>query len=150
MEHINEIEMLSVIGGYASPDTQDRCNLHIKECDECHCRWNELRQTWDDLDVFDEDLDDINLLPGILARIELHDQNTHFFTSRNISRIAATLIFAAGIGFTAGKITNAKTSEQWFWDTAEASYLQFLAPDSYTGLAESGLSVESPERNGSL
>ena len=150
MEHIREIDMLDMMGNTAPGAVQERCRAHLATCAECRTGWDALRQTWDDLGVLGDNSSSVDLLAGITAQLSQNDQTVRIFSLWNLSRIAAAILITAGAGYATGKFTAPKPPAHAASDVATASYLQFLAPDSSTGLAESGVPADAFNDNEAL
>lgn len=149
MEHIREIDMLDVMGNTAPEAVQERCRTHLATCAECQAQWDALGQTWDELGVLGGGSSPVDLLSGITAQLSQNDQTVHIFSLWHLSRVAAAILITAGAGYAAGKFTAPKIPHAAS-DVATASYLQFLAPDSSTGLAESGVPADAFHDNEAL
>lgn len=146
MEHLSDIDILDLLGKAAPVEMRERWRSHLQDCATCRARRDALQATWDALGVL-EGCDSVDLLAGITARIAEGHRPARGITLWELSRIAASVLIAAGIGYTAGKFTLPKTSGQ---GVADASYFEFLAPESATGLAESGWPEDPLKTNGAL
>ena len=78
----------------------------------------------------------IDLIPAVTTGIN-HRRSNFFLYARKLSKIAASILLAAFIGYGAGRISMSKSPEKLSLVVAETSYLVCLAPGSSTGLAES-------------
>lgn len=146
MEHLGDIDILDLLGNAAPIEMQEQWRSHLRECASCRARRDALQATWDSLGAL-EVCDSVDLLAGITARIAEGQRPARGITLWELSRIAASVLIAAGIGYTAGKFTLPITSGP---SVADASYFEFLAPESATGLAESGWPEDPVKTNGAL
>ena len=62
MEHINDMQILDMLGGHVQADEQESLLAHMAQCYNCQQRLDELRQTWDDLGTLEIDTSGIDLL----------------------------------------------------------------------------------------
>ena len=145
MEHINDTQMLDMLGGHVQADEQESLLAHIAQCSNCQQRLNELKQTWDDLGAWEIDTSGIDLLPNLTSAIHHRSQHINFLSIRGLTRIAASILLAAVIGHVAGKFSTQKSTEQWGLATAQASFLEVLSPGSSTGWGELELSGDTLE-----
>ena len=145
MKHINDKQMLDMLGGHIQADEQERFLAHMAQCSNCQQRWNELRQTWDDLGAWEIDTSRIDLLPNLTSAIHYHRRHINFLSIRGLTRIAASILLAAVIGHVAGKFSTQKSTEEWGLATAQASFLQVLSPGSSTGWGELELQGDTLE-----
>ncbi len=133
MEHINDTQILNMLGGHGHADEQESLLAHVAQCSNCRQRLNELRQTWDDLGTWEIDTSEIDLLPNLTSAIRQSRRHIHPLSIRSLTRIAASILLAAFIGYAAGKLSTRKSTEEWGLATAQASFLQVLSPRSSTG-----------------
>ena len=145
MEHINDTQMLDMLGGHVHADEQESLLAHMAQCSNCQQRWNELRQTWDDLGALEIDTSRINLLPKLTSAIHHRSRHINFLSIQGLTRIAASILLAAVIGHVAGKFSTQKSTEEWGLATAQASFLEVLSPGSSTGWGELELSGDTLE-----
>ncbi len=145
MEHINDIMMIDLLGGHVQADEKESLLAHMAQCSNCQRRWNELRQTWDDLGALEIDTSGIDLLPKLTSAIHHRSRHTNFLSIQGLTRIAASILLAAVIGHVAGKFSTQKSKEQWGLATAQASFLQVLSPGSSTGWGELELQGDTLE-----
>ena len=128
--------MLDMLGGHVQADEQESLLAHMTQCSNCQQRWNELRQTWDDLGALEIDTSRLDLLPNLTSAIHYRSRHINFLSIQGLTRIAASILLAAVIGHVAGKFSTQKSTEEWGLATAQASFLQVLSPDSSTGWGE--------------
>ena len=145
MEHINETQILNMLSGHLKHDQQERLLAHMEKCSDCWQRFNELRNTWDDLDTWEIDTSGIDLLPGLTSAIRHRSSIITFLSKHGLTRIAASILLAAVIGHIAGKFSIQKSTEEWGQATAQASFLQVLSPGSSTGWGELELQGDTLE-----
>ena len=145
MKHINDTQMLDMLGGHVHPDEQESWLAHMAQCSNCQQRWNKLRQTWDDLGALEIDTSRIDLLPKLTSAIHHRSWHTNFLSIQGLTRIAASILLAAVIGHVAGKFSTQKSMEEWGLATAQASFLQVLSPGSSTGWGELELQGDTLE-----
>ena len=145
MKHINDTQMLDMLRGHVHADEQESLLAHMAQCSNCQQRWNELRQTWDDIGALEIDTSRIDLLPNLTSAIHHRSRHINFLSIRGLTRIAASILLAAVIGHVAGKFSTQKSTEQWGLATAQASFLEVLSPGSSTGWGELELSGDTLE-----
>jgi len=145
MEHINDTQMLDMLGGHVQADEQESLLAHITQCSNCQRRLNELKQTWDALGAWEIDTSGIDLLPNLTSAIHHRSWYINFLSVRGLTRIAASILLAAVIGHAAGKFSTQKSTEEWGLATAQASFLQVLSPGSSTGWGELELQGDTLE-----
>ena len=145
MEHINDTQMLDMLGGHVQADEKESLLAHIAQCSNCQQRLNELRQTWDDLGALEIDTSGIDLLPKLTSAIHHRNRNIKFPSIQGWTRIAASILLAAAIGHVAGRFSTQKSMEEWGLATAQASFLQVLSPGSSTGWGELELQGDTLE-----
>lgn len=145
MEHINDTQMLDMLGGHIQADEQESLLAHMSQCSNCQQRLNELRNTWDDLGVLEIDTSGIDLLGNLTSAIHHRRRHVNFLSRRELTRIAASILLAAFIGHAAGKFSTQKSTEEWGLETAQASFLQVLSPRSSTGWGELELQGDTLE-----
>ena len=145
MKHINDTQMLDMLGGHVQTGEQEGLLLHMAQCSNCRQRWNELRQTWDDLGILEIDTSRIDLLPDLTSAIHQPRRHIHLLSIQGLARIAASILLAALIGHVAGKFSTQKSKEQWALATAQASFLDVLSPGSSTGWGELEVQTDSPK-----
>ena len=133
MEHINDTQILDMLGGHVQADEQESLLAHMAQCSNCQQRLNELRQTWDDLGTWEIDTSEIDLMENLTSAIHHRSRHINFLSIRGLTRIAASILLAAVIGHVAGKFSTQKSAEEWGLATAQASFLEVLSPDSSTG-----------------
>jgi len=145
MEHINDTQMLDMLGGHVQADEQESLLAHITQCSNCQRRLNELKQTWDALGALEIDTSGIDMLPNLTSAIHHRSWYINFLSLRGLTRIAASILLAAVIGHAAGKFSTQKSTEEWGLATAQASFLQVLSPGSSTGWGELELQGDTLE-----
>ncbi len=145
MEHINDTQILDMLGGHVQTDEQESLLAHMAQCSNCQQRLNELRQTWDDLGALEIDTPKIDLLPNITSAIQHRSRHIDFLSIRGLTRIAASILLATVIGHVAGRFSTQKYREEWGLATAQASILQVLSPGSSTGWGELELQGDNLE-----
>ena len=133
MEHINDTQILDMLGGYVKADEKESLLAHMAQCSNCQQRLNELRNTWDDLGALEIDTSRLDLLPNLTSAIHHRSRHINFLSIQGLTRIAASILLAAVIGHVAGKFSTQKSTEEWSLATAQASFLEVLSPDSSTG-----------------
>jgi hypothetical protein len=136
MEHINDTQILDMLGGHVQADKQESLLAHMAQCSNCQQRLNELKQTWDDLGALGIETSEIDLLPNLTSAIHHRNWNINFLSIQGLTRIAASILLAAFIGHAAGRFDAQKSTEEWGLATAQASFLQVLSPGSSTGWGE--------------
>ena len=136
MEHLSDIKMLDMLGGHIEANERERYLSHIENCADCRKHWHDLRQVWGALGALENDICSIDLIPAVTTGIN-HRRSNFFLYARKLSKIAASILLAAFIGYGAGRISMSKSPEKLSLVVAETSYLVCLAPGSSTGLAES-------------
>ena len=145
MEHINDTQILDMLGGHVQADEKESLLAHMAQCSNCQQRLNELRQTWDDLGALEIDTSGIDLLGNLTSAIHHRSRHINFLSIRGLTRIAASILLAAAIGHVAGKFSTQKSTEEWGLATAQASFLQVLSPGSSTGWGELELQADTLE-----
>ena len=145
MKHINDTQMLDMLGGHVQADEKESLLAHMAQCSNCQQRLNELRQTWDDLGALEIDTSGIDLLPKLTSAIHHRSRHTNFLSIQGLTRIAASILLAAVIGHVAGKFRAQKSTEEWGLATAQASFLEVLSPGSSTGWGELEVQTDSPK-----
>jgi len=145
MEHINDTQILDMLGGHVQADEKESLLAHITQCSNCQQRFNELRQTWDDLGALEIDTSRIDLLPKLTSAIHHRSRHINVLSIQGLMRIAASILLAAVIGHVAGKFSTQKSTEEWGLATAQASFLQVLSPGSSTGWGELELQGDTLE-----
>ena len=147
MEHINDMQMLDMLGGHVQADEHESLLAHIAQCSNCRQRLNELRQTWDDLGALEIDTSGIDLLENLTSAIQHRSRHIDFLSIRGLTRIAASILLAAVIGHVAGRFSTQKSTEEWGLAMAQTSFLQVLSPGSSTGWGELELQGDTIESN---
>lgn len=147
MKHISDIQILDLLGGHVQADEQKSLLAHIAQCTDCQQRWNELRQTWDELGEWEIDASDIDLRPSLQTAIQNPSRRFKFPLLQGWTRIAASIILAVAAGHAIGKISAQKSAEQWALATAQASFFDVLSPGSPTGWGEPALPGNSLEND---
>ena len=147
MEHINDTQMLDMLGGHVQADEQESLLAHVAQCSNCQQRLNELRQTWDDLGALKIDTSGVDLLENLTSAIHHRSRHVDFLSIRGLTRIAASILLAAVIGHVAGRFSTQKSTEEWGLATAQASFLQVLSPGSSTGWGELELQRDTLEND---
>ena len=145
MKHIKDTQMLDMLGGHVQADEKEGLLAHMAQCSNCQKRWNELRQTWDDLGTWEIDTSGIDLLPNLTSAIHHRSRHTNFLSIQGLTRIAASILLAAVIGHVAGKFSTQKSTEEWGLATTQASFLEVLSPGSSTGWGELELQGDALE-----
>ena len=145
MEHINDTQMLDMLGGHVQADEQESLLEHIAQCSNCRQRLNELKQTWDDLGAWEIDTSRVDLLPNLTSAIHHRSRHTNFPSIQGLTRIAASILLTAVIGHVAGRFSTQKSTEEWGLATAKASFLEVLSPGSSTGWGELELQGDTLE-----
>ena len=136
MEHINDTQMLDMLGGHVQADEQESLLAHIAQCPNCQQRLDELKQTWNDLGALEIDTSRLDLLSNLTSAIHYRSRHINFLSIQGLTRIAASILLAAVIGHVAGKFSTQKSTEEWSLATAQASFLDVLSPGSSTGWGE--------------
>ena len=147
MEHISDTQMFDMLGGHVQADEQESFLAHMGQCSNCRQRLDELRQTWDDLGTWEVDTSEVDLLANLTSAIRHRSWYINFLSIQGLTRIAASILLATFIGYTVGKVSTQKTTEEWGLATAQASFLQVLSPDSSTGWGELELQGDTLESN---
>ena len=145
MKHINDTQMLDMLGGHVQADEQESLLAHVAQCSNCQQRLNELRQTWDDLGALKIDTSGVDLLENLTSAIHHRSWHVDFLSIRGLTRIAASILLAAVIGYVTGRFSTQKSTEEWGLATAQASFLQVLSPGSSTGWGEFELQGDTLE-----
>ena len=145
MEHINDIMMIDLLGGHVQADEKESLLAHMAQCSNCQQRWNELRQTWDDLGALEIGTSRIDLLPKLTSAIHHRSRYINFLSIQGLTRIAASILLTAVIGHVAGRFSTQKSTEEWGLATAQASFLEVLSPGSSTGWGELELQGDTLE-----
>ena len=109
MKHINDTQMLDMLGGYVQADEQESLLAHLARCSNCRQRWNELRQTWDYLGECEIDTSGLDLLPNLTSAIQHRSRHINFLSIQGLTRIAASILLAAVIGYVAGRFSTRKS-----------------------------------------
>ncbi len=137
--------MLDMLGGHVQADEKESLLAHMAQCSNCQQRLNELRHTWDDLGALEIDTSGIDLLENLTSVINHRSWYIDFLSTRVLTRIAASILLAAFIGYAAGKFSTQKSTEEWGLATAQTSFLQVLSPGSSTGWGELELQGDTLE-----
>ena len=145
MDHLNDTQILDMLGGYVQADEKESLLAHVAQCSNCQQRLNEQRQIWDDLGALEIDTSGIDLLPKLTSAIHHRNRNIKFPSIQGWTRIAASILLAAAIGHVAGRFSTQKSMEEWGLATAQASFLQVLSPGSSTGWGELELQGDTLE-----
>jgi hypothetical protein len=145
MEHITDIAMIELLGGYVDDSKKQSTLQHISQCDNCQKRWNEFEQTWSKLSELDVDTSDKNLFPKIADNIRSKRRRVRMLPIRTFMRVAASILLAIILGHILGRASTQKTNEDWALAIARANYLDVLASGSSTGWGEPVLPSNSSE-----
>ena len=145
MEHINDKQMLDMLGNHIQINEQESLLAHIAQCSNCQQRLNELKQIWDDLGALEIDTSRLDLLPNLTSAIHHRSRHINFLSVQGLTRIAASILLAAVIGHAAGKFSTQKSTEEWGLATAQTSFLEVLSPGSSTGWGELELQGDTLE-----
>ena len=145
MEHINDTQILDMLGGHVQADEKESLLAHMAQCSNCQQRLDELRQTWDDLGALKINTSGIDLLENLTSAINHRSWYIDFLSTRVLTRIAASILLAAVIGHAAGRLSTQKSTEEWGLATAQTSFLQVLSPGSSTGWGELELQGDTLE-----
>ena len=145
MEHITDITMIELLGGYVDDPKKQSTLQHISQCDNCQKRWNEFEQTWNNLSELDVDTSDKNLFPKIADNIRSKRRHVLMLPIRTFMRVAASILLAIILGHILGRASTQKTNEDWTLAIARANYLDVLASSSSTGWGEPVLPSNSSE-----
>ena len=145
MEHITDITMIELLGGYVDDPKKQSTLQHISQCDNCQKRWNEFEQTWNNLSELDVDTSDKNLFPKIADNIRSKRRHVLMLPIRTFMRVAASILLAIILGHILGRASTQKTNEDWTLAIARANYLDVLASGSSTGWGEPVLPSNSSE-----
>ena len=145
MEHITDITMIELLGGYVDDPKKQSTLQHISQCDNCQKRWNEFEQTWSKLSELDVDTSDKNLFPEIADNIRSKRRYVRMLPIRTLMRVAASILLAIILGHILGRASTQKTNEDWTLAIARANYLDVLASGSSTGWGEPVLPSNSSE-----
>ena len=135
MDHVNDSQMLDLLGGHV-PETEHRLLMaHIDQCDRCGAAWKHLTEAWDMLGDWDMDTTAIDLTAGIMARVP---QNTdiQWYQAGSLLKIAASILVAASVGHMAGRLYRADASHTTDQQIVQAMHLGILAPNSATGWSD--------------
>ena len=136
MAHINETQILDMLGGHVQADEKESLLAHVAQCSNCQQRLNERKQTWEELGTWEIDTSGIDLLPNLTSAIHHRSRHINFLSIRGLTRIAASILLAAVIGHVAGRFSTQKSTEEWGLAMAQTSFLQVLSPGSSTGWGE--------------
>jgi hypothetical protein len=145
MEHVTDITMLDLLGGYVDGPKKQNALQHISQCDSCQKRWNEFKQTWSKLSELDVDTSDKNLFPKIADNIRSERSHIRILPVRMFMRVAASILLAIILGHMLGRASTQRTDEDWASVVARANYLDVLASGSSTGWGEPVLPSNSSE-----
>jgi anti-sigma factor RsiW len=151
MEHISDITMIELLGGYVDDPKKQSTLQHISQCDNCQKRWHEFEQrhefeqTWSKLSELDVDTSDKNLFPKIADNIRSKRRHVRMLPIRTFMRVAASILLAIILGHILGRASTQKTNEDWTLAIARANYLDVLASGSSTGWGEPVLPSNSSE-----
>ena len=145
MEHITDITMIELLGGYVDDPKKQSTLQHISQCDNCQKRWNEFEQTWNNLSELDVDTSDKNLFPKIADNIRSKRRHVLMLPIRTFMRVAASILLAIILGHILGRASTQRTNEDWTLAIARANYLDVLASGSSTGWGEPVLPSNSSE-----
>ena len=145
MEHINDTQILDMLGGHIQADDQESLLAHIAQCPNCQQRLDELKQTWNDLGALEIDTSRIDLLSNLTSAIHYRSRHINFLSIQGLTRIAASILLAVVIGHVAGKFSTQKSAEEWGLATAQASFLEVLSPGLSTGWGELELQGDTLE-----
>ena len=145
MEHITDIMMINLLGGYVDGPRKQNALQHISQCDSCQKRWDQFKQTWGQLSELDVDTSDKDLFPKIADNIRSKRSHIRILPVRMFMRVAASILLAIILGHMLGRASTQKTDEDWALVTARANYLDVLSSGSSTGLGEPLLQSNSLE-----
>ncbi len=145
MEHISNMKMLDLLGGYVNEPEKQRLLKHISQCDDCQKRWDESGLTWNELSALDIDISAKDLFPKIMDEINSNRGNERILPIRTFMRVAASVLLAVIIGHISGRVSARTTDEDLALVIAQANYLDVLAPGSSTGWGEPALHNGPPD-----
>lgn len=149
--------IVRLVGGELANAEERDVRQHLATCASCRAAYEDLRETWDDLGVWEVDPTGIDLSDRVLARAKEQENPISYplliavFRAGHL-RAAASIAFAAGLGITTGALVPRDRAMEGPQSSAvptavelvEALGLAELATQSATGLSL-GFEPETPE-----
>jgi hypothetical protein len=135
MDHVNDSQMLDLLGGHVPEIEHKQLMAHIGQCDPCRAHWQQLTDAWELLDDWDMDATDADLTAGIMARIS-QNKDVQWYQAGNLLKIAASILVAASVGHMAGRLYRTDGSHTTDQQIVQAMYLGILSPNSATGWSD--------------
>ncbi len=146
MEHITEIELLDLIGDYLTESRKTECLNHIDICPMCQERHSQLNSAWVDLGLLEIEPSDKDVHNQVIKNITSNNYTSKTPWTRELIRIAASVLIAVLIGYLAGKKTVKPSQQILAAATVDAMYLDVLAPQSSTGWNVTVLAADINEK----
>jgi predicted anti-sigma-YlaC factor YlaD len=135
MDHVNDSQMLELLGEHL-PETEHRQLMaHIDQCDRCREYWQQLSDSWNLLGDWDIDTTDVDLRARIMARVQ---QNTdiQWHQAGSLLKVAASILIAVSVGHVAGRLYRANAPHTTDQQIVQAMHLGILSPNSATGWSD--------------
>ncbi len=138
MEHLNDKEMLELLGAPATDRPQPQ-QEHLSACDSCRQRFEPLEQTWDELGTWSVSTRGRDLTQRILSQIT-QIPCIKLWETRSLMRVAASIIIGLAAGYWAADHSSTSPAPSPDSSTADASsHLEVLGLESATGWSDSFL-----------
>ncbi|MGE5609725.1 MAG: anti-sigma factor family protein [Bacillota bacterium] len=97
----DEAKLLRLLAGEFSDAERETALAHLAACEACRERYRSLQATWDQLGQWEASIPSHDLTGAILAAASRESVRSRWYAR---SGIAAAVLVAAGIGWTAGRL----------------------------------------------
>lgn len=135
MDHVNDSQMLDLLGGHVPEIEHTQLMAHIDQCSPCKARWQQLADAWSLLGNWDMHATDTDLTAGIMARIS-QNADIQWYQAGSLLKIAASILIAASVGHMAGRLYRPDAPPTTEQQIVQAMHLGILSPNSATGWSD--------------
>ena len=135
MDHVNDSQMLDLLGAHVPETERTQLMAHIDQCHACGARWQALADTWTLLGDWDTDATDTDLTAGIMVRLS-NSTDIQWYQAGNLLKIAASILIAASVGHIAGRLYRSDAPHTTDQQIVQAMHLGILSPNSATGWSD--------------